>query len=105
MSADIPTLTFVHRFGSGVTCTMRVDDKAPVPGTSHIRGLEWEGRPKPKHFRAYRQWILVTTQFLCDRWQARILYCLGTKPNETELWQFESGKPPKLAEKLNIGIP
>jgi hypothetical protein len=67
--------------------------------------FEWVGRPKPKHVNEYRQWILTISQGLADRWGISILYCLGTAVNQTEVWHFEPGQAPKLAEKLNVGIP
>jgi hypothetical protein len=98
-------MTFIHRFSRSVQCEMRVSDQPPATGTSHVQAIEWVGRLKAKHIPEYRQWILVVTQQLSNHWQAKILYCLGIKPDETEIWCFEPGKPPKLAQTLNIGIP
>jgi len=84
---------------------MTVKDEPPVSGSLLSINHEWIGRPKPKHIAEYRQWTLITNQFLADRWNQRILYCLGTKPNQTEFWQFEPGKSPQLVKKANIGIP
>jgi hypothetical protein len=98
-------LTFIHRFSPTVSCTARIKDEPPVPGQNLAYAFEWMGKPKPKHLAAYRQWILATNQMLCDRWQKTILYALGTTEKETEFWAFKPGEPPKLAQKLNIGIP
>jgi hypothetical protein len=67
--------------------------------------IEWTGRCKRKHLPEYRQWILSAHQQLCEKWQQKFLYALGTHHNRTELWQFEPGKPPTLAKTLNAGIP
>jgi hypothetical protein len=98
-------LTFIHRFSPTVSCTARIKDEPPAPGQSISWAFEWSGRPKRKHLSAYRQWVLSTNQVLADRWQKSILHALGTAADETELWQFKPGEPPKLAQKLNIGIP
>ena|SRR5271163_2563982 len=103
--SDTETLTFVHRFSRSLQCTMRVTAQQPPRGECHVQSIEWDGQLKPKHLPEYRQWILCTTQHLCDRWQAKILYCLGTKSDETEMWEFEPGKTPKLAKTIPIGIP
>jgi hypothetical protein len=98
-------LTFIHRFSRSLQCVARIKDEPPEPGQSPLWIFEWTGRPKPKHVNAYRQWALSVNQLLCDRWRQSILYCLGVKPNETEVWIFKPGEAPKLLKKLNIGIP
>ena len=98
-------LTFIHRFSPTVSCTVRIKDEPPISGQNLAYDFEWTGKPKRKHLAAYRQWILATNKLLCDRWKKTILYVLVTAPNQAEFWEFEPGQPPRLAQKLNVGIP
>lgn len=98
-------LTFRHRFSRSVNCEINITDTPPPADRMFVLPCQWTGRPRPKHPTAYRQWILFVNQTLADRWGQRILYALGTASDETELWTFEPGRPPKLAQKLPIRIP
>ncbi len=99
-------LYFVHRFSPKLQCTVRVRDERPAASELSLgMSLEWSGRPKPKHIREYRQWILGVVQTLADRWNTSILYALGTAPNRTEFWRVAAGEAPRLVDKLNVGIP
>jgi len=64
----------------------------------------WTGRPKPKHIAEYRQWILGVHQQLANRWQKQLLYTLGVGRERTEVWTFEPGQAPKLAQILPVGL-
>jgi hypothetical protein len=105
MSVPGEKLTFVHGFGRGVLCELEVSAQPPTKGEQLHMNIAWTGRPKKRHTNQYRQWVLCTTQHLCDLWNQRILYGLGLEKNSTEFWHFEPGKPPKLIQKLPIGIP
>jgi hypothetical protein len=98
-------LTFIHRFSRTVSCTARIKDEPLPPGQNVVFNFEWTGKPKPKHLTAYRQWALFLNQTVADRWGQTILYALGTASDETELWTFKPGQAPKLAKRLNVGIP
>jgi hypothetical protein len=99
-------LYFVHRFTPKLQCTVRVRDERPADSEMYLNmTFEWAGRPKPKHVSEYRRWILGVVQILADRWRTSILYALGTRRNQTELWRVAAGEPPRLLEKLNVGIP
>jgi hypothetical protein len=99
-------LYFVHRFNSKLQCTARVRDERPADSELCLNlGFEWLGRPKPKQIAEYRQWILGVVQSLADRWNTSILYALGTRRNQTELWRVAAGEAPRLLEKLKVGIP
>jgi hypothetical protein len=97
-------MKFVHRFSHSVSWEMIVSDEPPSKGESHIQELKWTSRPKPKHIAQYRQWG-QSTAILAQRWKQQILYGLGVSSTSTELWAFEPGQPPKLVEKLQLGIP
>jgi hypothetical protein len=97
MSAASEYLTFIHRFSRSLQCELRVKNEPPAKGTCAQLSLEWTGRFKPKHLPEYRQWILSVHQHLCEKWQSKILYALGTQHNRTEFWQFEPGIPPNLS--------
>jgi|SRR6516162_5546875 hypothetical protein len=96
MKTDPPKLTFVHRFGGGVVCELTTGDSAPKPGSMFLYQIAWTGKPKPKHIAEYRQWMLTTTQTLCERWNTSILYALSPTPHLTELWSFRPDRAPKL---------
>jgi len=98
-------LHFIHRFGPKLHCIIRIRDQPPADGDCLDLSFEWIGRPKPKHINEYRQWILGVIQILADRWGASVLYCLGTKRNQTELWRIAAGEAPRLLETLKLGIP
>jgi hypothetical protein len=104
-SMSIEDLTFVHRFGRGIQCELRVSSQAPAPGLPLAHQLKWTGRPRKKHTNQYRQWILLTTQHLCDLWNERIVYALSITPNQTEVWGFEPGKAPRLIKEIPFGLP
>src|SRR6266446_6749795 len=86
---------------------MRARSQCPATDQGRAASFEYrlDGPPKKRHTNQYRQWVLCTTQHLCDLWNQRILYGLGLEKNSTEFWHFEPGKPPKLIQKLPIGIP
>lgn len=100
-----PKLHFVHHFGGGVVCELTIADRAPEPGRTFLQEIEWTGKPKPKHIAQYRQWILTTTQTLCDRWNRSILYALSPNPRSTELWSFLPGRAPRLEQKWPFALP
>jgi hypothetical protein len=99
-----PKLRFVHRFGPGVLCELQVNAEPPAKGEFFHVSIAWTGKPKKKHTPQYRQWVLSTTQHLCDLWDYRILYGLGLEKNATEFWQFEPGQAPKLVQKIPFGL-
>lgn len=99
-------LTFVHRFGRGIVCTLRIEKPEESDSPVILKAnCEWIGRPRKKHVNQYRQWVLTTQQHLSDLWQLRTLYVLGVAHNYTEIWKFAPGEPPKLVETLNGEIP
>jgi hypothetical protein len=102
---DPKYLTFIHRFNPKLQCIVRIRDQRPANSELSLgMSFEWVGRPRPKHMREYRQWILGVIQALADRWNTSILYALGTAPNRTEFWRVVAGEPPQLIDKLNVGI-
>src|SRR6266446_3789669 len=99
-----PYLYFVHKFNSKLQCTVRVRDERPSDSELCLDvTFQWHGQPRPKHVNEYRQWILGVVQSLADRWETSILYALGTKHNQTELWRVAAGEAPRLLEKLKVG--
>lgn len=98
-------LTFVHVFSRSLRCVARTKANPPASGEQIHFDLEWSAQPKPKHVATYRRWMLTVLQRLSERWQLRILYALGVAHNRTELWGFDPNQPPKLLERLNVGIP
>jgi hypothetical protein len=98
-------LTFVHVFGRGIACTIRIKDQAPTQGEMHQMNYQWIGRPKKKHLPIYRQWVLEVNRTISDRWGSRIGYALGVAPNRTEFWTFEPGQAPQLVQIIPAGIP
>jgi hypothetical protein len=99
------TLTFVHRFSRTLVATMSVSDCPPQPPEMAQINVEWDGKFKKKFLGEYRRWSLFVHQELANRWNARLLYALGTKVNETELWEFTPGQAPKLGKVIPFGIP
>jgi hypothetical protein len=95
-------MKFVHRFSRSLSCEMMVSDEPPSKGDRHIQELKWTGRPKPKQIAQYRRWGSVNDRDACPRWNQEILYGLGVSSTCTA---FEPGQPPKLVEKLQVGIP
>jgi hypothetical protein len=96
-------LTFSHKFSRGLQCTLKVRDEPPAGFQPNVE-IKWIGRPNTSDLPSYRKWILATFQLLADRWQQKILYCLGASPTRTELWTFEPNKRPKLMRKLPFGL-
>lgn len=98
-------LRFIHHFSRELSCELQVPAQPPGPGQPLTIQSQWTGRPKPKHLKTYRRWVLLTNQTLADQWGRRLLYALGIAPNRTEFWAFEPGHAPKLLGTSPVGIP
>jgi hypothetical protein len=86
--SDAKVLTFIHRFSRTLQCQMRVVDFSPERECPLQYAYKWTGRPKPKDFAEYRQWILSTIAILALRWKQQIVYCLRSSTC-VEIWSFE----------------
>jgi hypothetical protein len=96
----LATVTFVHQFNRRVRCTVTTTDGPPPRGESHVLKCEWTELPKPKHVREYVRWMAGVNRHLADTWGKRMLHAVQVGPRTWEFWQFEPGKPPKLANVL-----
>jgi len=91
--SDNAELTFKGCFGSGVTATIRVPKSPPVQGGSHIRGVEWTGRPRHKHIRRYVDWTNTVNQQLADEWQLKLMHVFQTRPRRITSRRLRSRGP------------
>jgi hypothetical protein len=97
-------LTFIHRFSDILSCRIDVPDEPPKMDSLDQVHINWEGgTPELEDVDELRAWVLLTQQYLTDRWNRHSAYGFGAGPDKTEIWGFSPGEPPELMEILNQG--
>jgi hypothetical protein len=86
---------FKHDFGRGVSCEMRVSDTPPGRGSTHILGIEWEGKPDQGHIREYVEWQNDVQQTLADDWNIKIMQVFPDPDGGAEMWLYAPGGAPE----------
>lgn len=89
--------TFTCDFGGGVSCKVQTTDSAPEKGGSHVRSVEWTGKPSKKTIRPYIGWMNSVNKTLADEWGVKLMHIYQISPNWTdwEAWFYEPNKPPQ----------
>ena len=92
-------MVFVHVFNRRVRCTIQVADQPPTDGNLRL-DTQWTERPSGKHVREYVRFACEVSRVLATKWNLKLAYVVQVAPRRWELWTFDPGQAPRLAEVL-----
>jgi hypothetical protein len=94
--------TFKCDFGNKLTCEIKVTDKVPEKGTSHVQKIVWSGRPTRADILVYITWMNSVNQLLANEWGVNLMHVFQTEPGwrRAEVWLYRPGTDPEFVESI-----